>query len=194
MQVHQLTASECREALDRHMVARLSCTQDGIPYVVPMRFAYDGTYLYGFSLPGQKIEWMRANPRVCVEFDELASHYEWTTLIASGRYEELPDTPEFDAARVQALGALQKLAMWWQPAAERPDRTKPFAPIFFRIRVTHLSGHRATPEPVESVSMRGRKSIAGQLPDPGQRHGGVIGYLAQLLGARGALTRRSESR
>ena len=44
---------------------------DGQPYIVPMTFAYDADCLYSFSTFGQAICWMRANPKVCVEVDEL---------------------------------------------------------------------------------------------------------------------------
>ena len=30
--------------------------------------------LYGFTTPGQKVEWMRANPLVCVEVKQGAAH------------------------------------------------------------------------------------------------------------------------
>jgi hypothetical protein len=30
-----------------------------------MSVTYEGSWLYGFSSLGQKIAWMRANPRVC---------------------------------------------------------------------------------------------------------------------------------
>ena len=33
----------------------------------------DNDYLYSFSTVGQKIEWMRANPNVCVETDEVTN-------------------------------------------------------------------------------------------------------------------------
>jgi nitroimidazol reductase NimA-like FMN-containing flavoprotein (pyridoxamine 5'-phosphate oxidase superfamily) len=37
---------------------------------------------------------MRTNPKVCLERDEVVSPYEWTSVVAFGEYEELPDTPE----------------------------------------------------------------------------------------------------
>ena len=41
------------------------------PYVVPMYFAYETDYLCGLSTFGRKIEWMRANPKVCVKVRAL---------------------------------------------------------------------------------------------------------------------------
>ena len=57
------------------------------PYVVPVYLTYDvlsggEPCLYGFTTPGQKIEWMRANPLVCVEVDEVTAHDQWVSVIA----------------------------------------------------------------------------------------------------------------
>ena len=127
----------------------MGCARDNQPYVVPIYFTYDGQHLYGFSTPGQKIEWMRSNPLVCLEVDERTSHDQWTSVIVSGRYQELPDTPEFAADRVRAQKALEKHAGSWQyasiPGAEWRRKTGRSTPIFYRIHIEKLTGHRATP-------------------------------------------------
>jgi nitroimidazol reductase NimA-like FMN-containing flavoprotein (pyridoxamine 5'-phosphate oxidase superfamily) len=67
MQVRDLTDTECQEVLQRLNLGRIACAKDNQPYVVPAYFYLDGRYLYSFGTLGQKIEWMRTNPRVCVE-------------------------------------------------------------------------------------------------------------------------------
>ena len=114
---------------------------------MPFHFAFDGrNSLYAFSTLGQKIEWMRANPLVCVETDDVKNDLELTTLVIFGRYEELPDTPEFEPARNYAHELLSCRPMWWQPAyvagAHRPKEANA-APIYFRIHIERISGHRA---------------------------------------------------
>jgi hypothetical protein len=42
---------------------------------VPIYFAYEPDHLNSFAAVGKKIEWMRANPKVCVELDEVISHF-----------------------------------------------------------------------------------------------------------------------
>jgi len=34
---------------------------------------------------------MRDNPKVCIEVDQIVDQFHWTTVVASGRYEELSD-------------------------------------------------------------------------------------------------------
>lgn len=149
MVIHEMTEGECHNALERASFGRLACARDNQPYVVPIYFSYDGRQLYGFSTLGQKIEWMRSNPLVCFEIDEWTSRYEWMSVVVCGRFEELPDTPEFAAARVQAHEALQKRGRWWEytavPGAEWRRKPGPFASIFYRIHITAMTGHRATP-------------------------------------------------
>ena len=146
--IHDMTDSECREALRRATVGRLACAKDNQPYVVPISFMIDGDHLYAFATLGQKIEWMRTNPRVCLEIDERIARERWQSVVVFGTYEELPDVPKFAAARTKAQELLQKHAMWWQPACVCDDeRDTPHSdePIAFRINITRMTGHRATP-------------------------------------------------
>lgn len=153
MLIHEMTEDECRTALERVTFGRVACARDDQPYVLPIYFSYDGRHLYGFSTLGQKIEWMRSNPLVCLEIDERTSHHEWMSVVVFGRYEELPDTPEFGRARVQAHEVLQKRAMWWQPAYVATEDRDQLTPIFYRIHIKQMTGHRATPDPVEAAAL-----------------------------------------
>jgi nitroimidazol reductase NimA-like FMN-containing flavoprotein (pyridoxamine 5'-phosphate oxidase superfamily) len=147
MVIREMGSDECRRLLQQASFGRLACARDNQPYVVPIYFSYDGEYVYGFSTPGQKIEWMRANPLVCLEIDEATGIEEWYSIVVTGRYEELTDTPEFAPDRARAHEALQLHARWWQytavAGAEWRRKSIPFRPIFYRIQITHLSGHRS---------------------------------------------------
>src|SRR5579863_2995953 len=99
MLIREMTVKHCQEFLARTDFGRLACVHDNQPYIVPIYFAYEPDRLYGFSTLGQKIEWMRSNPRVCVEVDEVSSTRSWSSVIVSGRYEELQDTSEYISER-----------------------------------------------------------------------------------------------
>jgi len=103
MVIHEMSKEECLRVLARATLARLACAQENQPYVVPVYLAYHEVSgcLYGFTTPGQKVEWMRANPLVCVEVDEIAAYDQWVSVIANGRYEELPETPGSAGARLR---------------------------------------------------------------------------------------------
>ncbi|MEO8601316.1 MAG: pyridoxamine 5'-phosphate oxidase family protein [bacterium] len=149
MVIREMSEDECRAALERASFGRLGCARDNQPYVIPISLSYAAGHLYGFSTLGQKIEWMRANPLVCVELEERTAHDDWTSVVVFGRYDELVNTTERSADRAQAQQALQRHATWWQytsvPGAEWKRKAGPFTPIFYRVRIDTLTGHRATP-------------------------------------------------
>jgi nitroimidazol reductase NimA-like FMN-containing flavoprotein (pyridoxamine 5'-phosphate oxidase superfamily) len=151
MFIQEMSESECFEALTRARLGRLACARDNQPYIVPIYFAYEGSYpfgfLYGFTTVGQKVEWMRSNPLVCVELDDVNNSDQWTSILIFGRYEELPDTPEGEQARLHAHELLQEHGSWWEPArASHAHRNSDdsLAPIFYRIRIDRISGRRAS--------------------------------------------------
>jgi len=105
--------------------------------------------LYGFTTPGQKIDWMRANPKVCLEWDEVVSPVKWTSVVAFGEYEELTETPERADEREFAYDLLREdRSRWWQPglsSAELRGSSPDFPPaVYFRIRIGPMTGRRAT--------------------------------------------------
>jgi nitroimidazol reductase NimA-like FMN-containing flavoprotein (pyridoxamine 5'-phosphate oxidase superfamily) len=104
MEIRELSRDECLHVLAEERLARLACAHENQPYVVPVYLAYDPACecFYGFTTPGQKVEWMRTNPRVCVEVDKITAYDQWVSVIASGRYEELTGTPGSDDAHLRA--------------------------------------------------------------------------------------------
>jgi nitroimidazol reductase NimA-like FMN-containing flavoprotein (pyridoxamine 5'-phosphate oxidase superfamily) len=152
MFIHEMTDQECRTALQKARVGRLGCARNNQPYIVPVYFGFDGKYIYGFTTVGQKSEWMRINPKVCLEIDERISEEKWTSVIVFGHYEELPDEPRYEAARLQAHEVLRLRPMWWEPAFmsdTHRDTSHSVVPVFYRIHIGRMTGHRATGDIVE---------------------------------------------
>jgi nitroimidazol reductase NimA-like FMN-containing flavoprotein (pyridoxamine 5'-phosphate oxidase superfamily) len=146
MLIESMNDRECRELLARKNVARLACSLNNQPYVVPINVDYHGRALYGFSMLGQKIEWMRANPLVCVEVDELTLRRSWETIILFGVYEELTDIPANTDARNIAQRLFQRHPAWWEPATVPLNGHELRSPILFRILINRMTGRRARPE------------------------------------------------
>jgi nitroimidazol reductase NimA-like FMN-containing flavoprotein (pyridoxamine 5'-phosphate oxidase superfamily) len=148
MIITELTRRESLDLLARAHLGRIACAREHQPYVVPFFFALDGDCLYSFATVGQRIEWMRANPLVCVEADEISTSEQWMTVIVFGRYEELPDIPEFQRERAIAHDRLQAHADWWEPGYVETvlrGAERPLAPVYYRIHITEITGHRASP-------------------------------------------------
>ena len=102
--IREMSRDECFKVLAEARFVRLACAKENQPYVVPVYLAYHEASgcLYGFTTRGQKVEWMRANPLVCIEVDDITAYDQWISVIAIGCYEELPETPVSDAARLRA--------------------------------------------------------------------------------------------
>lgn len=150
MHVKSLTLAECKIALSRAAFGRLACARDNQPYVVPVYFAFEeagifGNRVYCFSQMGQKIEWMRSNPLVCLEIDDVRNTCDWTSVLVFGRFEELRDTKQYKSERQHAYELLSKRALWWEPgtaARYRSGERHSSEPIYFRISVDHVTGHQ----------------------------------------------------
>lgn len=156
MFIQEMEEFQCRQILEQASVGRLACAKDNQPYIVPVYFSFDGRHIYGVTTEGQKVEWMRSNPKVCLEIDDLTSHDHWTSVIIFGRFEELQDKPVFGAARMVAHEALQKRAMWWEPACvalRQLDVPHSLMPIFYRIHIDRITGRRSTPDREDSLSV-----------------------------------------
>lgn len=146
MLIHELTRQASLDVLASTHLGRLACSQWMQPYIVPFHFAYQNSCLYSFSMPGQKIDWMRANPLVCVEADHMRRE-QWTTVVVFGRYEELSDTAEMLSERALALRLLQQKAEWWEPGIVKITQggTPPaLDSIFYRINIVQITGRHAT--------------------------------------------------
>jgi nitroimidazol reductase NimA-like FMN-containing flavoprotein (pyridoxamine 5'-phosphate oxidase superfamily) len=175
MVIREMSREECLQVLAGTRLARLACAHENQPYVVPVYLAYDEASgcLYSFTTPGQKVEWMRANPLVCVEVDEVAAYDQWVSVIAMGRYEELPEARGSDGARLWAQERLRQVGKampaWFDDSRHRQyddERCDDERKRAWQVLKTHpvwwepgctawaARAHRDSAEPFHSVYYR----------------------------------------
>ena len=142
--IGELNTREIEELVSRQFIGRIGCHTNEVTYVVPVSYAYDGTYVYGRTFEGMKIKMMRSNPKVCFEVDNTKNLANWQSVIAWGEFEEIKDTAE----RAKALQKLQDRVLpiissetmhitpQW-PFSEDMDNIEG---IFYRIRLTKKTG------------------------------------------------------
>lgn len=135
--ISRLSPEESYELLRGRRVARLGCIADGEPYVVPVNYAFDGESFFIHSLPGRKVAAMRANPRVCLQVDDLRGEFGWRSVLAFGRYEELTREPE----RERAMNLLLALFPTLTPVESfiADDAHAP-SPVVFRVSIERVTG------------------------------------------------------
>jgi nitroimidazol reductase NimA-like FMN-containing flavoprotein (pyridoxamine 5'-phosphate oxidase superfamily) len=181
MLILELTNKECVEMLTRLKFGRLGCSRANQPYIVPFNFAYHERHLYSVATLGQKIEWMRTNPLVCVEADEIVDQLHWTSVVVQGRYEECTDTPECRPERELAFTLLQQRASWWEPASVKKAQlgaVEQVIPTYYRIHIDQVTGRRAKPDSVEAAALLEPATTSR-----------FKGWLKSLLGRAGAVPR-----
>jgi uncharacterized protein len=148
MRIVKIPGHECKQLLRRVSFGRLACSLNDQPYIVPVCFAYQQDCLYIFSTAGKKVEWMRQNPKVCLQIDEIGNRSNWTSVVVYGTYLELRE-PQYAAEKERAREHLAQSTEWWlEPMAERRDQTDDLSiePVFFRVDIESMSGLRGIPE------------------------------------------------
>lgn len=146
MLIHALTDEECIAILERNHLGHLACSRLDQPYVVPIHYSYDPARhcVFGFSTIGQKVEWMRQNPRVCLEIEEIVDRYRWATVVVTGRYEEIHQAEGDADTRRSAEDLFRTRREWWLPAAAKLPGQEREGVVVYRIRIVGMTGRRAS--------------------------------------------------
>jgi len=159
MNISEMTRPECISLLKSARLGRLACVRDNRPYVVPIHFAFGDNFIFSFSLPGKKVEWMRENPHICLQVDDVGGVHGWKSVVVEGLFEDLPKAPALDSTfpasdqqlptsdhdRQFAWSLLQKHANWWEPGALKPGEAQAGtgSHLFYQIRIETISGRQA---------------------------------------------------
>lgn len=85
----ELNENEIEAVLKSQVIGRIGCHANGITYIVPVNYVYEGTHILAHSGNGMKIEMLRDNPEVCFEVDHITSILNWECVIAWGAFEEI---------------------------------------------------------------------------------------------------------
>ena len=147
MRIRTLSESESKAVLAAHRVARLACANNWRPYIVPIHYVYADDAIYGFSLPGKKIEWMRFNPLVCLLVDDKEPRARMEERSRRWPLRGAPGTHRAQGRAGARLVAARKYTNWWEPGALKPETTAPSdhpSAVFFRVLIAEISGRQAT--------------------------------------------------
>jgi nitroimidazol reductase NimA-like FMN-containing flavoprotein (pyridoxamine 5'-phosphate oxidase superfamily) len=130
LKVSDMSPDEMHALLQRETFGHLGCSRDGRPYVVPMNYAYDGKELYFFTTEGMKTQFIRHNPHVCLQVEEITDSSNWRSVMVVGEAIELtlademrramkliternPSlTPAISATQVDSLGRAIDIALY----------------------------------------------------------------------------------
>lgn len=134
----ELNAAQIEDLLSSEVIARIGCISDGRVYVVPVSYAYDGTYFWGHGMDGEKLRAMRAHPEVCVEVEHVDDMSNWRSVIAWGTFEECRGDDR-DAGMALLVARIMPL-LTFPPHQPPPDPSGPKQGTVYRINLTHKTG------------------------------------------------------
>jgi uncharacterized protein len=135
--VRVLPQAQAKALLATAKVGRLGCVDNGEPYVVPINYIFEEGSIYSHSLPGRKIDALRAHPRACLQVDEIESDFKWRSVIANGDFEEIRVPSDRRAVLHKLLVRFPLLTPVESVMAQ--DAGAPDS-VVFRIRVDAITG------------------------------------------------------
>lgn len=142
MHIKIMAETECLAFIRGVRTGRLACSRNDMPYVVPIHYVCSGSSIVSFSMPGQKMDFMRSNPNVCFEVETIERHDKWTCVIVTGTFHEFTSPED----KQEAWGLLQEHNDWWeigsQPVRDHREEADR-APSFFSISMDSITGRQA---------------------------------------------------
>lgn len=141
--MYELRRDACEALLTRNTVGRLGCysPEDGQVYIVPMSYEYHDGAVFFSSIPGEKVEYLRAHPYgVCFEVDDVDDALHWSSVIVRGDFEELHGADRLDQ-QPAALARAARGPLHWILDADVPESARE-ALVIGAIRVRDMSGRR----------------------------------------------------
>lgn len=98
-EVEELQNNETEEVLQRVGYGHFACARDNQPYVVPVHYVYDKPNVYIYTTEGMKTEIIKANPRICLQVEEVVDNGDWRSVIVTGEAEQIVGKEREEAVR-----------------------------------------------------------------------------------------------
>lgn len=143
--LEDLNDAQVEAVLGRNLVGHMGCCANGVPYVIPICYAYSKGGIYGRTYEGRKLEMLRENPQVCFQVENIENMLQWKSVICWGRFDELTDLDN----RNHAVHILQnRIAAVIESDSLRQASHWPFSitdlatasGIFFCIQINKMTG------------------------------------------------------
>jgi nitroimidazol reductase NimA-like FMN-containing flavoprotein (pyridoxamine 5'-phosphate oxidase superfamily) len=135
MSIGKLGNTDALAILREGTLGRLGCIAAGWPYVVPVNYYFDGENIYIHTLAGKKLDALRANPRVCLQVDEIKDSYNWRSVIAYGTFEEVSNEEMRENVLTKLYSRLPHMTPVESKMVEGAKGT-----VVFRIKMEEVTG------------------------------------------------------
>lgn len=136
--IKNLDENEARKFLAEQKFGHLGCVlETGEPFVVPVNYLYEDDGIYVHSLPGQKLDALRLNPKVCLQVERVETGLRWQSVIASGEFQEVKKTNEKFRILQEFTNRFERLTPVEAMSAENWNQG---GLVVFRIEIKRLTG------------------------------------------------------
>ena len=130
LKVEDMPPAEMHWLLQTANFGHLGCANNGRPYVFPMHYAYDGKELYFLTTEGMKTQFLKGNPQVCLQVEQVTDSSHWRSVMVIGHAERLTElketeramqqiternptlTPAISATQIDAIGRAVEIALY----------------------------------------------------------------------------------
>lgn len=111
--------------------------ETGEPYVVPVNYVYLDDEIFLHTLPGAKLDALRANGKVCLQVEKIKKNCRWQSVIAFGEFREIKKTNK----KIRVLQEFTERFKNLTPVeAMSEDNWNPGGVIVFRINIRSITG------------------------------------------------------
>jgi len=162
IEVRELSKHEIDEVLSASNYGHLACSRDGEPYIVPIHFVYDGSVFFIYTTEGKKNEIIRANPKVCLQVENVASNEDWQSVIVNGIAAEVTEPKEREKAirlvRSSNPSLTPALSIRWMDCWVRENRE-----VIYLITPKITTGRKAVKAKTSAVFAKPGREAANRI-------------------------------
>ena len=97
IEIREMTDKEMKELVARVGYGHLGCAQDNRPYVVPIQYIYEDSFVYIYTNDGKKADILRSNPNVCLQVEAIVDNGNWQSVVAEGTAKQVTSGSEAEA-------------------------------------------------------------------------------------------------
>ena len=136
--IKNLDEKAARKVLKEQRIGHLGCVlESGEPYVVPVNYLFKEGNIYVHCLPGQKLDALRANGKVCLQVEKIGDSCQWQSAIAFGEFQEIKRTNE----KIEILKEFSARFEHLTPVeAMMEEKWNVGGLVVFRINIKRISG------------------------------------------------------
>lgn len=97
IEIREMNDADIKALLIKSGYGHLGCARDNRPYVVPIQYVYDNSFIYIYTNDGKKAEILKANPYVCLQVEAVVDNGNWQSVIAEGVAEPVTRKAQVEA-------------------------------------------------------------------------------------------------